>query len=117
MERAGVIAAAVVIFAVVATNGGAVGFVIVQSDPAVQAQRNCEQSPSGCRNFKVTARTANRVVYAYDQADGSHCEGFEQIDQRGFLGQPTRTSGGASCTPGNQLGSGAGPSPPTYPDG
>jgi hypothetical protein len=124
MDRALVIVLAACAVVLVGLVGGAIGFVFVASDPAVQAQRACASGQvapgTACSNFRVTARSANRVEYTYDLSDGSHCIGSEQVESRGAFGFPNRVSGEGTCSPAGQPRPtlGGPPAPPTaYPDG
>jgi hypothetical protein len=69
----------------------------------------------GCKNLVITARTRDRVDYAFDLADGTHCQGYQQVDRRGFLGLGMGGEGGTTCASSPVT---AGPSAPTvFPDG
>src|SRR5919201_1694164 len=101
MERAVVIGAAVVILAVAATIGAGIGFVVLSTDPVIQIQRNCSSGqmgpPGGCKNLVITQRTRDRVEYRYELADGTRCQGYQEIDSRGAFGLPTTSEGGTTC--------------------
>jgi hypothetical protein len=124
MDRAFLIVLAAIAIVIVAVVGGAIGFVIIASDPATQAQRACASGqmgpPGGCRNFRITLHTSNRVEYTYDLADGSHCIGYEEVDRRGPFGLTAGGGGGSTCAPPGQPAPtlNGPPAPPTaYPDG
>jgi hypothetical protein len=115
VERALAVVGAVLLVLVVGTVGAGIGFVYLTTDPALQAQRGC----GGCTHFTITSRTADRVEFTYDQPDGSHCQGYEEV-RHGFLGLPTAGSGGSVCAPAGQPlpVPGAAPPPATpFPDG
>jgi Protein of unknown function (DUF4232) len=119
MERAVVIAAAILVLAIVGSIGAGVGFVFLMGDPAFLVQRQCASGqmgpPGGCKNLVITARTRDRVDYSYELADGTHCQGFQQVDKRGFLGLAMGGEGGTTCTPSPVT---VGPSAsPLFPDG
>lgn len=109
MDRAIVVALAAAALVLVAVIGAGLGFVATLSDPEMQARQQCDHTqsgpgvPQGCRNFKVIARTGNRVEFAYDTNTGDHCEGYVQSERRGPLGLGGgMTMGGSACSPAGQ---------------
>lgn len=96
MDRAVVIAFAVLGLAIAAAMGAGVGFIYFATSPASQVQQMCARTH--CRNLKFTLSTPNRVEYTYDLPDGSQCSGYQEV-RRGVLGMPSGGSGGSGCGP------------------
>lgn len=122
MERSLVVSVGILAAVLFGIVGTAWGLLYVATDPVRGADHICSGRPAGaphCSNFRITARTPNRVEFSYDQSDGSHCAGYEEV-RRGPLGVPAGGGSVANCgSPGQapQMPTAGPPSPTPFPDG
>lgn len=124
MDRAVVIAFAVLGVALAGVIGLGIGFLYISGDPMLQVQRRCSSGqlgpPGGCRNLKITAHTSSRVEFTYDLANGGHCTGYQEIHRGGPFGLAGGGGGGEGCGAPGQPAPGIGMAPPRptpFPDG